>query len=379
MNTSSAKLRELTEAAASAVAREIATLRREAQQERDVRDAEHRARMAELESIRVSITETERQIKERLASLKDGRDGVDGKNGSDGAGVTSADVEPLLREMVAAIPVPKDGNDGRNGSDGKDGRDGIDADPEAVRLMVVEAVAAIPAPKDGRGGVDGKDGADGRSVTIDDVMPLLEARLAEHVAAIPVPKDGKDGRDGVDGRDGSDGKDGERGLEGQPGKLPIIRSWEDRVYYEGDTCSHDGATYQASRDTGRAPPHEDWTCIAAAGRNGVDGRSFTIRGTYAEGVDDYRGMDVVALNGAAFIAKRDDPGPCPGDGWQLIASQGKQGKPGERGQPGQKGDRGEPGPAVVSVHMDDEGLFRLTNADGSVVDADFYGVLSRLG
>jgi hypothetical protein len=58
---------------------------------------------------------------------------------------------------------------------------------------------------------------------------------------------------------------------------------------------------------------------------------------------------MVALNGSGFIARRDDPGPCPGEGWQLIASCGKPGKPGlkgergDRGEPGEKGERGLPG------------------------------------
>lgn len=318
-------LKAFTDAAADAVARAIASVQREAAREREVRDAEHRARVAELDARIVSVGLLEKQVADRLASLKDGEDGRDGK-------------------------------------DGVDGQHGKDADPEIISLAVAESVERILAtwehPKDGRDGADGKDGVDGQPGT-----------------------DGKDGRDGTDGaagRDGLDGKDGERGPEGPAGKLPAIRAWEDRVYYEGEVTSHAGATYQASRDTGRAPPHEDWICIAAAGRDGLDGRSFYIKGTYKEG-GDYRALNVVVLNGGSFVAKRDDPGPCPGDGWQLMASQGKQGKPGERGQAGQKGDRGEPGPAVVSVDMDAEGLFRLTNADGSVIDADLYPILSRLG
>ena len=58
-----------------------------------------------------------------------------------------------------------------------------------------------------------------------------------------------------------------------------------------------------------APPHDDWTCIAAAG---LEGRSPRVRETYSPEVKDYRGLDVVALNGAA-IARR-DIGACPGDG-----------------------------------------------------------------
>jgi hypothetical protein len=65
---------------------------------------------------------------------------------------------------------------------------------------------------------------------------------------------------------------------------------------------------------------------------------MTLRGTYAP-TSKYRGLDVVALNGASFAALRDDPGPCPGDGWQLLVKQGKQGPPGDAGPRGERGDR----------------------------------------
>ncbi len=158
----------------------------------------------------------------------------------------------------------------------------------------------------------------------------------------------------------------------------MVRAWADEIHYQSDAVVYDGATYMALRDTGRAPPHEDWICIAAAGRNGIDGRSFEVMGTYkADG--EYRALNVVALNGGAFVAKRDEPGLCPGDGWQLIAGQGKQGKPGDRGPSGPKGDRGGSGPAVTGLEVDSDGLLRVKNADGSVVDVDLYPLLSRLG
>jgi hypothetical protein len=65
-------------------------------------------------------------------------------------------------------------------------------------------------------------------------------------------------------------------------------------------------------------------------------RSLTVVGTYSGDVR-YRMLDVVALNGASFAAKVDDPGPCPGDNWQLIAAQGKKGAPGRDGVDGKPG------------------------------------------
>jgi len=50
--------------------------------------------------------------------------------------------------------------------------------------------------------------------------------------------------------------------------------------------------------------------------------------------DEYRIGDLVAKDGASFIARKDDPGPCPGEGWQLMARQGGRGIAGPRGERG---------------------------------------------
>ena len=58
-----------------------------------------------------------------------------------------------------------------------------------------------------------------------------------------------------------------------------------------------------------------------------------VRGTY-EPKASYTHGDIVAHNGASWIARRDDPGELPGPGWQLLAAQGKRGNAGERGLQG---------------------------------------------
>jgi hypothetical protein len=147
---------------------------------------------------------------------------------------------------------------------------------------------------------------------------------------------------------------GPQGPPGKDGKLPIVKVFQkDTVYYTGDVVICDGSTYQALRDTGQNVNQADWVCLARAGR---DGLTPTIRGTY-DAHGRYKKLDIVASDGASFIAKRDNTGICPGDGWQLLSRQGRSGRPGEtgeRGPRGEKGERGEPGPSIVSWQIDRE-------------------------
>jgi hypothetical protein len=69
--------------------------------------------------------------------------------------------------------------------------------------------------------------------------------------------------------------------------------------------------------------------------SGLAVKTLAVCGTF-DAHEHYRMLDTVALNGASFIAKHDNPGPCPGEGWQLLA---------QKGQRGVAGDKGERGPA----------------------------------
>jgi hypothetical protein len=124
--------------------------------------------------------------------------------------------------------------------------------------------------------------------------------------------------------------------------LPVARLWQpDVVHYEGTVVAFDGATFQAVKDTGRDPHSDDWICLATAGRDGrdgVDGRSMRVRGTYRAD-ENYAALDIVALNGASFIARPE----CPGEGWQLMSM------PGKRGQHGPRGERGPAGPSGATI------------------------------
>jgi hypothetical protein len=127
--------------------------------------------------------------------------------------------------------------------------------------------------------------------------------------------------------------------------------------------THAGALWQARGDTVHAPPHADWVCVARAGRDAV---TPTIRGTYDVN-ENYKMLDIVAMDGASFDAKYDSPGICPGDGWQLLSRQGRAGRRGERGPAGPKGDKGPPAvvPQLVSSKIDEHYNLIILRSDDS--------------
>lgn len=275
------------------------------------------------------------------------------------------------------------GDKGDAGAAGRDGVDGKDADHALIAEMVAAEVARLPPADPGKS----VDPTDVERMISEAVAKLLPAERGEPGPSGPKgekgdagePIAGPQGERGEPGPPGESikGDPGERGPEGPAGKLPIVKAWQRGVHYEGDVRAHDGATYQAMKDTAEEPPHEDWICLAHAGLDGRDGRSFAIRGTYSK-AETYQALDVVALEGASFAARYDDPGPCPGDGWQLIARQGKTGASGVRGPVGAKGDRGLPGAPVAAIEVDNNGLQVLTNGDGSTVTCDFYPLLASV-
>jgi hypothetical protein len=236
-------------------------------------------------------------IAEKLAQIQNGRDGLPGPVGPQGApGETGCRGEP-----------------GPTGSPGPTGEPGAPGPTGAV------GATGLPGPQ-GPAGDAGPKGANG--------PPGLQGPIGERGVA------------GADGLNGDPGPRGERGERGPQGLMPIARFWRpDTVHYAGDVVTDGSSTFQANKDTGQPPGHNDWTPIALAGSHGVDGRSLKVRGTYAA-EEKYSELDIVAAGGASFIARRDDPGPCPGDGWQLIARQGQRGVGGERGERGPKGDAG---------------------------------------
>jgi hypothetical protein len=184
-----------------------------------------------------------------------------------------SNAKALAASVLEGLPIPKDGKDGAPGIDGKAGadgaagKDGVDGKSVTVDevLPVLQAelkslVAAIPAAANGVNGKDGapgRDGTDGKSVTVDEVLPVLQAELKSLVAAIPAAANGVNGKDGAPGRDGTDGKS-----VSADEVLPVLRV-ELKELVAALPLPKDGAN---GKD-------------GAPGRDGVDGKSLTAEET----------------------------------------------------------------------------------------------------
>jgi hypothetical protein len=285
-----------------------------------------------------------------------------------------------LEQSVSAMPIPKDGEKGEPGQDGKsitvaDVQEFIVAE---IERQVAERVKLIPVPengKDGRDGVDGKDGAngidgqkgaDGLSVTLDDVLPVIRAAVAEEVKALPPAKDGKNGLDGTNGKDGRDGIDGAKGMDGLDGRdgkegrhalqIQIQPSIDqNESYARGTFAMYKGGVIMASRSTDPITDSVEragWDVVW----NGVDVAQFVTqdnqrqalritttkgqtlsaelpglvyRGVYREGEDYIKG-DSATWAGSCWIAESNTkakPG-TPDSGWILAVKRGADGKEG---------------------------------------------------
>jgi hypothetical protein len=313
---------------------------------------------------------------ERLGALKDGKDGDPGPQGPIGlVGPAGPQGSPGPAGESVTGPAGAIGPQGSQGDPGPQGEQGIKGDPgesivgppgergeKGERGDVGEQGAAGAAGQDGSAGAigpAGERGEKGEQGPKGDTGNVGEAG--------PKGDKGDAGASGPAGPIGQRGERGEVGPVGPAGLLPIAKVFEpDAVHYRGDVVVHQGATWQATKDTGQTPPHRDWIALAI---RGVDAVTPRVRGTFRE-AEQYRHLDIVALNGHSFIATRDDPGLCPSDGWQMLAM-GKKGPAGAIGERGPKGDRGEPAPRLLSWRVDRANYRAIAKmSDGSELPLD---------
>jgi hypothetical protein len=331
--------------------------------------AEMRAEMIELQHrcdtlINLRLDETGRTVSERIAVVRDGaeglpgRDGVDGRDGPPGPQGEQGERGPqgeqgLQGERGIVGPRGERGLQGAQGERGLEGQDGSQGEQglQGERGLPGQDGAQGERGAVGQRGPQGEAGLSGSVGQRGDQGPQGEQGIRGIVGARgerglqgeqglqgergPQGEAGIEGKRGAAGEPGEQGPIGPMGKDGAPGKLPVAREYvADTVHYSSDVVMHAGATWQAVRDTGQAPPHRDWVCLAAAGR------SMVLRGTFENGAT-YRSFDLVACDGRTYVAKVDGAGSCPGPDWQQISQPGKTG---QRGEKGERGDRGESGP-----------------------------------
>jgi hypothetical protein len=119
-------------------------------------------------------------------------------------------------------------------------------------------------------------------------------------------------------------------------RLASLETFTGRLVLAGDDSDGSGAwrNYLEQRLQQERKFSQEVVAIALAGmrdhivdlcKTTIDAAlSNTIRGTY-DPKASYAANDLVACDGASFLAKCDSPGRCPGPNWQLIAQQGKRG------------------------------------------------------
>ncbi len=249
-----------------------------------------------------------------------------------GKSVTVEDVRPMLAEMVAAIPAPKDGKDGKDGTNGKDAEP-VDLAPIAqwVNNEVSRQMDDRPLPREGKDGLD---------AIVD--YELIESRIRE---SIPAPIKGDPGKDAdlavlndmVSDKvkaamaefrppeKGDPGKDAEpldmeevrRHLTGEVQRE--LAGWE-RPKNGEDGLGFDDMTMDLE-DDGR-------TLVFRVTRDGREKRFEIIcpwqiyRDVYEAGRSYTRG-DVVTYAGSQFTAKRDTTNKPGTDDWVLSVKRGK--------------------------------------------------------
>lgn len=352
------------QALAEALERQQHEWQREWQRERELIQAQASAIIARLEAevmkLRSEATQhiNEQLSLERLSRLvKDGKDGIDGKDGAPGdQGPAGAAGERGDQGLAGERGEPGErGETGAAGEQGLQGERGAQGERGEAGAAGERGEQGLPGEQGSQGargeqGERGEDGKQGEKGEKGEAGPQGEKGLAGEPGI--AGDQGQPGERGAQGEQGERGEDGATGKDGAPGQIAAVEAFvEGAVHYEGIVVLHMGSTYQARCDTARTPPHDDWALIAAKGR---DAAMPKIIGTYREG-ESYSFLNIVALNGSSFIARTDDPGPCPGEGWQLIASAGrpgKQGPKGERGEAGLRGERGLPAPAILGWKID---------------------------
>jgi len=178
-----------------------------------------------------------------------------------------------------------------------------------------------------------------------------------------------------DGEPGPKGEPGEKGDKGEPGETPELsdelvaavldKTRELRLDIDEqlfaatkrfDRLSTEFEERLANLKDGEPGPAGMPGPAGPAGRDGATGEP---RGKY-DGKEFYQKLDRVSFNGSEWIARKDPPGPLPGDGWML----------------GAMGKKGRPGVGIQNAVVRDYALV-LEMTDGKTLSIDLRGMFER--
>jgi hypothetical protein len=308
---------------------------------------------ADLETVSDLIRES---VKQAVSEIPVPRDGKDGQS------VTLDDIQPLIKEAVAALPPALQGEQGPAGQDGQAGRDGLSLTAEdvapLVQAEVINAVSALPPPEKGEPGRSVElsevqelvtkaieaipKPQDGHSVTLEEIEPLVQSLIMKSVEALPRAKDGISVVDALVNRDGrlvqtfSDGSTKDVGvvvgrdydstemarmIAEEVAKIPRPKDGRDGTLENVKSVQLDERTWGWQFKDG-TPVEGDPIVLDHPLDRGV----WRPELIYVKG-------DGVSFGGSFFIAQRDDPGkPEVGDGWRLAVKRGRDGKAGRDGK-----------------------------------------------
>lgn len=261
-------------------------------------------------------------------------------------------VAAIVRDAIAALPVPQDGKN-------------AELDMDAVERLIDESVtrhmARVPAPKDGV------------SVTLDDVRPLIDDAVGKAASAIPVPKDGVGLAGALIDRGGNLVVTLTNGSTRDLG--PVVgRDYDADVLTEAVRTAVAELPAPKDGDPGKdADPAvikqmvDDAVAAIPPAKDGKDAYPGQARGLF-DPDGSYRALDVVSLNGCEWRAKHDNPGPLPGDGWMLSAQRGKPGK----AAAALPAIAGKDGASIIAGAFDRDAMqLTLARDDGEAFTIDF--------
>lgn len=315
-----------------------------------------------------------------------GERGFDGETGPQGERGEKGDPGPQGEpgEKGEKGDPGEPGPQGEKGLDGAEGPQGVagEVGPQGERGYDGEkGDPGEPGPM-GERGDRGEPGEKGERGDPGEIGPVGERGLpgekGERGEIGPPGAQGEVGPRGFRGEQGPPGPQGERGLQGETGTIADIHVWEQGgVALKGHLYSHNGSTYYAKAITAHAPDddNEAWAIVAQKGDDAYPGAA---KGLFNPD-EEYRARDCVAHDGSLWMARRDNPGQCPGEGWMLAAKAGSKGKPGEQGPPGPAGPRGATGRGIAGEPELDLKNYRwiIPTTDGEPIILDMKPMFQR--